>query len=432
MAFRGSVTMRTDHRQGKMTERVLVRSDGRTLARPALRAAYLSNQLPYPPHSGGQLRAWEWLRRLSEHVEMHFFAVTDHFSRDASWCDVVLRHARSVVLAEAVPEPADAPPPGVPDRLWRYRCPAMRDTIATHLRNVSLDVIHVEGFFLMRHVPTEPRAAIMLFADNVEHDLERQRGSVLDAGAAASGSRWRAVRDEELAAWQRAHLCGAVSHEDVEHMQRLVPGLAVRQVAPGCDHMGALRRSTGPPEPGRSPRALFVGNYDWAPSRDAAQFLLDEVWPLVSAAVPGAELVLAGAGSSDALSRAASGVPAVTVTGPLESLAPVLEAASVMVCPLRFGSGVKSKVLEALWAGCPIVSTPVGLQGLPPEVREAIVVAETGPDLARETASLLRSADRRSEASARVRQVRALLPTWQESTSKILDVWKETVRAGRG
>ena len=109
---------------------------------------------------------------------------------------------------------------------------------------------------------------------------------------------------------------------------------------------------------------LFVAGFAHPPNVDAARWFVAEVLPLVRASVPGVRVTLVGSNPHvDVLALAGNGVE---VTGYVsdERLAAYYGSARVAVAPLRFGGGVKGKVLESLRFGVPCVTTSTGLQGL--------------------------------------------------------------------
>ena len=108
---------------------------------------------------------------------------------------------------------------------------------------------------------------------------------------------------------------------------------------------------------------LFVGGFAHAPNEDAAIWFATRVWPLVRAHHPDYRLCLVGADPGDAVAALARADVLVTGYIPEEELAAYYASARVAVAPLRFGAGMKGKVLEAMRYGVPCVATTFGAQG---------------------------------------------------------------------
>jgi len=123
------------------------------------------------------------------------------------------------------------------------------------------------------------------------------------------------------------------------------------------------------PKRTRAPELLFVGGFIHPPNEDGICWFVREVWPDVRDAVPDATLTIVGSHASAevlALERCAG----VRVVGYVPDTAPYLDRAAVSIAPLRYGSGMKGKVVEALACGVPVVTTSAGAQGL--EVRAGV------------------------------------------------------------
>jgi glycosyltransferase involved in cell wall biosynthesis len=126
----------------------------------------------------------------------------------------------------------------------------------------------------------------------------------------------------------------------------------------------ATGRERFPEPPSGPPTVLFVAYFARAVNDDAARWLLHDVWPAVTAAVPDARLRLVGMGMSDALREMVDILPEVVATGFVEDVDREYDASSLVVVPLRQGAGVKFKTVEALLHGVPVVSTSVGAEGI--------------------------------------------------------------------
>jgi glycosyltransferase involved in cell wall biosynthesis len=131
-------------------------------------------------------------------------------------------------------------------------------------------------------------------------------------------------------------------------------------------------------------------------------WLLDAVWPLVRRDLPTARLTIVGRGEAPLVARWGA-APGVRFTGWVESVEPWFAAARVMVAPLRSGSGMRVKILDALARGLPVVATSVGIEGIQATPGEHALVADTASDIAAATVRVLRdrALAERLSASAR-------------------------------
>jgi len=121
---------------------------------------------------------------------------------------------------------------------------------------------------------------------------------------------------------------------------------------------------------------LFTGNYEYAPNVDAALLLARAVLPEVRSQVPEAKLWLVGNAPTPEMQALAS--EHVVVTGRVDDVRPYLARATLFVCPLRFGAGIKNKVLEALAMGCPVLASPLSADGI--DARDGQELALAAPD----------------------------------------------------
>ena len=151
------------------------------------------------------------------------------------------------------------------------------------------------------------------------------------------------------------------------------------------------------PEPAarREKHVLFVGHLGVPHNVDAVQFLVDDIFPRVWQRMPECTLEIAGAGAG----RRVLGLhrpPSVTVSGFVDDLNGALNRASVFVAPLRFSAGIQNKVLEAMAAGLPVITTRRVADGLEARDGSEVLVANEPDAIAEATVSLLRDPDIRA------------------------------------
>lgn len=109
---------------------------------------------------------------------------------------------------------------------------------------------------------------------------------------------------------------------------------------------------------------FYAGTLDWEPNRDGLQWFLKECWPSLKQKHPNLSLKVCGKGASQELSALMDRCNGVEHLGFVEDLEQVMSQSAMAIIPLRFGSGMKIKTLDAMYRGLPFVSTSVGAEGI--------------------------------------------------------------------
>jgi glycosyltransferase involved in cell wall biosynthesis len=199
-------------------------------------------------------------------------------------------------------------------------------------------------------------------------------------------------------------------------------------VSIGVDH-ARFRRS----RPGATNALVFSGIMSYGPNEDAALVLLEQVFPLVRSAVPDAELFIVGRDPSRRLRARAAGTPGVTVTGFVPDVRPWLERAAVAAVPMRQGSGVQNKVLEAMAMELPVVTTSLVSAGLRVAGGEApVVVADEVREFAEAVVKLLAQEQERARLAAAGRRFVEEHYDWSRSAARLERMCVSAAARARG
>lgn len=217
-----------------------------------------------------------------------------------------------------------------------------------------------------------PRAPVLFHIMDL-HFLRLEREAALsgDAAAAAAAARMKA---RELALIRRVDC--TITHSTFERdlLAREVPEAPVI-VWPfmfeffGTDTGFDARRDF-----------VFLGGYRHPPNVDAARFFAEDVLPLIRAEEPDARFIIAGANPGPEVQALAGSH--VVVTGMIDDLRTVFDAARVFVCPVRVGAGTKGKISTAMSYGLPVVSTTCGAEGMELAEGRDVLVADDPAALA--------------------------------------------------
>jgi glycosyltransferase involved in cell wall biosynthesis len=400
-------------------------------ARRPLRVAIVDEELPYPPTSGKRIRTLNLALRLARRHQLtyicHRNADADEARRAA---DFFAEHGvETVVVGRAVPPKSG---PGFYARLAANLLSPLPYSVASHtsrglraaLRRQAaaraVDLWHCEWTPYAEALRAVPGRRVVV-AHNVESVIWR-RYYETERGALRRwyvGRQWRKFERFERRALAGADRTVAVSGADAERFRRDFGVTRVDVVENGVDtayfRPEAARRVPG--------RLLFLGSLDWRPNLDGVSRLLDDVFPAVRAAEPDATLNLVGRNPPAWLRRRAAESAGVTLHADVPDVRPYLASCALLVVPLRIGGGSRLKILEALAAGTPVVSTRVGAEGLCLEPGRDLTVTKDTDDLAAALVAALRSPERlaRQVASGRARVLARY--DWDTLADEMERVW---------
>jgi len=187
------------------------------------------------------------------------------------------------------------------------------------------------------------------------------------------------VAEQERLLLQRCDVAVVVSEADRNWVEANVPG--ARTAVVGTIHEPLPE---GPPFGDRT-GLIFVGSWNHPPNGDAVTWFLDEVLPLVRVDLPEIDVHIVG---SDQPAGLAAGDPRVHCHGWVEDLDSLYDMVRVAIAPLRFGSGIKGKIGEALSRGVPAVTTTVGAEGFRFTSGYELIVADTPQEFAAQVVRL--------------------------------------------
>ncbi|MCX7045395.1 MAG: glycosyltransferase [Candidatus Sumerlaeota bacterium] len=174
-------------------------------------------------------------------------------------------------------------------------------------------------------------------------------------------------------------------------------------------------------------RILFTGAMDYEPNSDAVIWFSCEIMPLILREAPEAEFIVAGH-SPGANIKALEKHGKIRVLGFVEDLRSLMSEAPVFVSPLRFGAGVKTKMLEAMAMGKAIAATPLSSDGIAARDGEEMLFAEKHDDFAQAVLRLLGDSSLRDRLGAAARQAALAHHTWERFFEAMERLLKETAQ----
>jgi glycosyltransferase involved in cell wall biosynthesis len=364
---------------------------------PRLKLLWVTPYLPRRGIAACRERWWALLRRLAPRHDVTLVAWVD--PEDAGADDGLPPE----LAVHRVPRTAyipDDPMALLPRTVaGRYADPALGAAIAARLAAERFDLVQYEFGELAHLIPPSPVPSILTihqvsFAQ--EGPLWRAEGRPLGRGAVLL-HRYLRELDFDLRAVRRAHHVVTLTPEDAARLRRFHPDLAPSLSPQGID-CDEFRPPASPPPVEAD--VLFIGNFDHPPNADAVRFLVEDVVPRAGRPI---RVRIAGRAIPPAIAALAR--PGVEIAGALPDVRPALAAAAVVVAPVRFGTGMRGKVLEALGMGRPVVATTLGAEGLGAVAGRHLLVADDAAAFAAALRGLLDDPARAARIGAAGRQL---------------------------
>jgi glycosyltransferase involved in cell wall biosynthesis len=414
---------------------------------PQMEVLFLTAHLPYPPASGGRRREFELISRLGKYFKIHLCSITFEPEVDNLNSRYLEPYCASISLFR-ISNPTRLNGHNTQGRPWlmnRYYSEEGVHRIYQLLKDRRLNLVHLEGYYLMQLLPIDLDLPVVLVEHNIEYSLDLQR-TLLSRSSEDFLSNWREYYCTflwERIFWRRATKVITLTAEDKTTIRRVEPKVDVQLIPNGIDHEPSISKPhsaerwntpecsgyLNKQEDGKCPFVLFVCNFAYEPNVDAALYFSNSIFPLILNRVPNTILFLVGNSPPSEVSALMNTnyiSSHIKVTGYVESLDPFYKAAQVVVCPLRIGGGIKMKILEALKAGKAIVSTSVGAQGLTLNNR-ALCICDKVSDFANNVIRLLINPHERYLQEQEALRFGRTFPTWEQIAEEYLYCYSKTV-----
>lgn len=354
-----------------------------------MRILFVTPGFPAPPTTGGSQRNFHLIRLLARHHQIHLFSLAatrpdaDALATLQGWCHSIT--LAPIPVRSFTTRLKEMVTTATPDLARRVSSTEIRSLLARTLQNETFDLVQAEGLEVgadlieaLDAMPA-PRPLLVLDAHNAEYLLQ-QRAFAVDRGrtglwpaAVYSLVQWIKLRRYERMVCQRAAVVVAVSEQDRQALLALDPALQIVVAPHGVDVERYRPSLSGAGRSNVHPELLFTGTMDFRPNVDAATWFCSEILPRVREHVPNVHLTIAGRSPTAAVRALESS--AVTVTGAMPDDLPYFQQATAFVLPMRYGGGVRLKLLQALAVGLAVVSTEMGAEGVPVRDREHLLVA---------------------------------------------------------
>jgi glycosyltransferase involved in cell wall biosynthesis len=387
----------------------------------------ISTWFPYPPDNGAKQRAYNLLSYLGARHTLDLLTTSQN-EHEAKLTDNLMNFCRRVMVfppARFVPSDINTVAGFF---TFKPRCMVARncEELLTEARiwaageqydAVIAETLEAAAYCLDLDVPVK-----LLDEHNIEsHVLKRQAQDIQSIFRRARyTATWMKTQVYEATTAMKFDRVAVVSEMDKQRIKEIIGAENESKVS--VIPNGADPSLLDYPEQIREPQTIIhTGSINYRPNYDAARTLCFEILPRVQFNFPNVRVLITGAHDKvNPLDLMA--VPGVEFTGYVSDIRPILGSATVLATPLRFGGGTRLKVLEAMALGTPVVSTPMGAEGL--DVRDGvdILMRETPREMADQICRVLADSDLRAGLSRSAKSLVRSRYLWPEIGAKLEEV----------
>jgi glycosyltransferase involved in cell wall biosynthesis len=363
-----------------------------------MRVLYFSPRVCWPLISGAHLRDFHLARQLSRKATLTYVGLDGAGVTSLSTVSPVCLDSLGNAEIHRIRRDSGYRPGDLvrgligptPVNVLNYTSAPIMAELERILRSRPFDAVQIEGVHLIAYArrvrQIAPGARLICDWHNIESEILR-RYAENDANwlrriyALRTAALVRPLENQLLCLCDAHTVC---SERERDILLQRVPQARIAVVGNGVD---VDYFAASPIQHGVRRDLVFMGRMDYHANIDAALFFARKIWPLVHARRPELRFVVVGAQPTKEVA-ALRDLAGVTVTGTVDDVRPFYQSALAAVVPLRVAGGTRLKVLEAMAAGTPVISTTLGAEGLAVTAGKDILIADSADAIADTAASL--------------------------------------------
>jgi glycosyltransferase involved in cell wall biosynthesis len=291
----------------------------------------------------------------------------------------------------------------------------MTSLIAFLINKNNYNAVHLDGLPLIQYFTLFPTDKKIVFdlRDSWTVLYKKIYKNKSGLGRIFNWIKWYAIKRYESKALHLAVTPVLLSSEDKKAVEKLHPHLTgkIVLIPNGVDTEYFIPCHAS--EEGSVPQIIFTGAMTYAPNVEAVEYFVNNILEKILVKLPSVKFLVVGKKPGQSLLKLNS--TSISIIGEVDDIRPYICMSQIVVCPLLSGAGIKNKVIEAMALGKSVVSTPIGVEGIPGESGVHFLVCKDDLDFANAVISLIKSPDKRTAIGIAARVVIEKAFCWRSS-----------------
>lgn len=394
-----------------------------------LRVLFVAAHLPSSPSSGGNvLKSYNLIRSISQKHDIGLVSFASDPPESVALLASMCSYVQTVpsTFRRSIAGYLGTLPSRYPYGITHSFSQAMQDCINAAIRDFSPDVVHVDSASMAQYSFDRTLPAVVAPSDCVSflfRSLSRGLRNPVRRMHYSLYSRKMASFERDF--YSRFDAIVTVTERDMEELRRLLPNAFIKAIPNGVD-TEVFSPLGLPPEPNS---IVFVGTMSYLPNKDAALCLARQILPRILEQKPDVKLYIVGH-NPDRDILALQGRQ-VVVTGTVDDVRPYVDRSIVFAAPLRFGAGIKNKVLEAMAMAKAVVAFPEALVGIGANEECGVFCVHGVDEFAGAVLRLLNDVVAAREAGQRARQYVMTRFSWSHVANEYEEVYRYAIATRR-
>jgi len=388
----------------------------------------ISSYLPYPLHSGGQIRLYNLIKELAKNHEITLICekrmhqtIEDVQEMEKICKKVVTVNRNKQWSVKNIAKTATSLHSFL---VTGHTQPQMKQMIMDELVRDKFDLIHVETFYVMQNLP-ETSLPVVLVDHNIEYQVYQR---FVDQAPRAlrpllTLDILKIKRDEKFF-WKSASKVVTVSEADKKIIEQ--EGLNPAIVTNGVNVEEFFYKAKSS-DKSRMKKILFIGDFKWIQNRDTIKFIIEELWEKISLELE-VKLWVVARDIPEEIKNLTDDPDVIFDEKSSEKSAPkIFQEADILLSPIRVGGGTSYKIIEAMSCGTPVVTMPMSAKAIQATAGEDIIVGESVKDLTNKTIELLTNEKLFKEIAKNGRKLIEEKYSWKKIAADLERIYKGAI-----